>query len=130
MDEATLNLLKTVGISVPGIGVIAFVIWQSYLKVKQQMKEDSKGDKIDDRIDKYATNLQTTVDKLILKIDDLQKSRDSLVTQCAQLTADLTIAKHEADSLKFELTKNISRNQYLEGLLKDKGINYVQQSGD
>jgi hypothetical protein len=122
------ELFKTLGLGGSSIAVIAYVLWQLFIKIKGQMKEDSKGDKIDDRIDKYSATLQQTIDKLVIRIDDMQKVRDDLVVRSAQLAADLGVAKTECAALKIEVDAYIERVKYLEGILDEKGINYVQQS--
>lgn len=125
LDAETLQLLQKLGIGGTSIAAIAFVIWQVYLKIRQQLKDDNKSDKIDERIDKYSLTLQATVDKLVTKIETLQNTNNDLVMRSAQLSADLSIAHKEAEDLKLEIQQHINRITYLEGVLKDKGISYV-----
>jgi peptidoglycan hydrolase CwlO-like protein len=123
-----LDVFQKLGIGGGSFAVIAYVIWQSWIKVRQQMKEDSKGDKIDQRIDAYSDVLQKTIDKLVTKIENLQNQNNDLVTKAAQLSAELIVAHKEIDDLQRELNAHIVRIRYLEQTLKDHGVEYAQQS--
>lgn len=125
-DAASVETYKQIGLSTGGLGVLAYILWQVWTKVRQQLKEDSKGQKIDDRIDSYTEKLQKTADNLITRLDTLQTQNNDLVFKSAQLSAQLAIAQSEAADLKTEVADHISRIKYLEELLMTKGISYVK----
>lgn len=126
MDAAAIvDIFKSFGGTVAALGVIAAVIWRSWIMVKTQMKEDSKGAKLDERLDSYTDNLQKTVDKLVTKIETLQTQNNDLVMKSAQMSAELVVAHAEAEDLKAKVEDHIARIRYLEDTLNKAGVTYV-----
>ena len=116
---------QQIGLTVGGIGTIAFIVWQAWTKVRQQLKEDSKGDSIDKKIADFNNTLQQSAERLTTKLDTIQKENNDLVARCAQVSAELLIAKKEVADLTEEVEKHVARIRYLEDILKQKGVNYV-----
>lgn len=107
-----------------GLGSLVIVPFILY-KIWQLWQQDRKGKTVDDRIDAYSQKLQSTVDKMAAKIEELQVIREKLVTENAMFGAKLTLALSEVEDLRKEVEKHILRIKYLEGVLKDKGVTYV-----
>lgn len=101
-----------------GLVALPFIAYQIY----RLFKDNNRGDKIDARIDAYGQNLQNTVDKLVKKLDDLSLIKDKLVADNAIFSAQLIVAKKELEDAAEEIKIHVARIKYLEGLIKEKGI--------
>jgi len=104
-----------------GAVLIPFLLYQMW----KMWKEDRKGNNIDARIDAYGITLQSTIDKLAKKIDDLSAIKDKLVTDNAIFSAQLIVAKRELEEATEEIKIHVARIKYLESVLKEKGIAYA-----
>jgi hypothetical protein len=115
------NLAEWKSLGLGSLIIVPFVLYKIY----RLWQEEKKGKNVDDRIDAYSTKLQSTVDKMAAKIEELQIIREKLVTENAMFGAKLTVALSEVEDLRKEVEQHILRIKYLEGLLKDKGVTHV-----
>ena len=82
-----------------GLVALPYIVY----KVYQSLKQDSKGDNVDARIESFTKTLQTSLDKAITRIDSLNVERTGLVAENAVLKAKLTIAENEIVHLRERL---------------------------
>lgn len=90
--------LKALG----GVGGILAVLAALLYKGVQILKQDQKGEKVDERVDKFTASLQVQLDKAIARADKINADFAALQKECAGVSAQLAAAQARAEFLAGE----------------------------
>lgn len=94
------NLEKsTLGAVLTGIVALPFVAY----KVWQMVKQDTKGDNVDARIQQFTSSLQTQLDKAIERSDKLQVAYNAVVSELASAKVRAEFLATENERLRQDL---------------------------
>jgi cell division protein FtsB len=84
-----------------GLGALVALLALAY-RGWQLVKQDSRGDKVDDRVNQFTSQLSVQLDKAILRADALQAAYNQLQSQYADAIAKLAAAQARAEFLAAE----------------------------
>lgn len=86
-----------------GLGAAATALVFGGYKIWQTLKQDSKGDNVDARIQQFTSTLQTQLDKAIARTDVLQTSYNAVVSELASAKARAEVLAIQNGDLLREL---------------------------
>jgi uncharacterized membrane-anchored protein YhcB (DUF1043 family) len=100
---------KTLGTGAAAVLALLAIVYNAF----KILKQDAKGDKVDDRVNQFTTQLQAQLDKAIARSDKLQVDYNSLQAEFAKVSSQLAVAQARAE---FLATQNLQLSTDLQNL--------------